>query len=185
MACRLVLCLLTLLPFAASAQNNDAPERTALFAYFSYNTVLQQMKGMDEVEKNIASLRAQYDAEMKRAEEEFNTKYEEFLENQRSLAPSIYKKRQAELTDMMQKNIACWYAVRYWNIAFKAEANRLLEQARKDAMAPLKQKVVTAVRNIGKQHGYAFILNSDNNTLTYADPTLGDDITQEILKAVE
>ena len=174
MACRLVLCLLTLLPFAASAQNNDAPERTALFAYFSYNTVLQQMKGMDEVEKNIASLRAQYDAEMKRAEEEFNTKYEEFLENQRSLAPSIYKKRQAELTDMMQKNIA-----------FKAESNRLLEQARKDAMAPLKQKVVTAVRNIGKQHGYAFILNSDNNTLTYADPTLGDDITQEILKAVE
>ena len=38
---------------------------------------------------------------------------------------------------------------------------------------------------VAKKHGYAFVLNTDNNSLTYADPTLGADITQEVLAAVK
>ena len=41
----------------------------------------------------------------------FNSKYEEFLDGQRSYAKSILEKRQAELRELMEKNIA-----------FKAEA---------------------------------------------------------------
>ena len=54
---------------------------------------------------NIKSLKENYDAEMKRVEDEFNTKYEFFLQDQRSLAPSILQKRQAELQELMEKNL--------------------------------------------------------------------------------
>ncbi len=72
---------------------------------------------------------AKYDEETKRVETEFNSKYEEFLDGQRSYAKTILEKRQAELRELMEKNIA-----------FKAEAARLLKQAEDDAYAPLKGK---------------------------------------------
>lgn len=40
---------------------------------------------------SINDLRAKYDAETTRSENDFHTKYEEFLEGQRNFAPSILK----------------------------------------------------------------------------------------------
>ena len=78
-------------------------------------------------QRSIDDLRQKYDAEMKRAEDEFNSKYEEFLDVQKDLVPAILRKRQAELQEMMQKNIN-----------FKNESQRLLKQAEADAFAPVR-----------------------------------------------
>ncbi len=170
----LLACFLLALPSASFAQDSTSVQPSALFGYFSHETVLSEMKELMEVDNQIKTLRAQYEQEMKRVEEEFNVKYESFLENQRSLAPSIYKKRQAELTDLMERNIA-----------FKAEAQQHIEKARADALVPLKKKIADVVAAIAKKKGYAFVINSDNNTLTYVDPTLGDDITAEVIAGLK
>ena len=72
------------------------------------------MDGYSIVRHNIDQLRNQYTAEAKRSEEDFNTKYEAFLDEQAGLASNIRKKRQAEIMDLMEKNIA-----------FKKEAEKL------------------------------------------------------------
>ena len=76
---------------------------------------------------NLQDLRNKYDAETKRVEEEFNRKYEEFLEGQSDFAPTILQKRQTELQELLKKNVA-----------FKAEIAKLLKQAEKEAYAPLR-----------------------------------------------
>lgn len=80
------------------------------------------------------------------------------------------QKRQAELQDMMEKNIA-----------FKKEAQRLLAQAEQDAMAPVKGKVLDAVRKLGQQRGYAFILNADGDAVPYIDMAYGDNLNDAVL----
>ena len=117
----------------------------------------------------MADLRQKYDAEMKRAEDEFNRKYEEFLDGQRDFAPSILKKRQAELQELMEKNVA-----------FKDEANRLLKQAREEAYAPLKARLQAIVKRIGEEQGLAFVLNTDNNAVPFVSAAAGEDITPRI-----
>ena len=159
------LCLLLLAPAAANAQNR--------IAYFSYDEAMKSMPDYVLAQKNISSLRSKYDAEMKRAEDEFNNKYEEFLDGQHDFAPLILQKRQAELQELMQKNIA-----------FKAEAERLLTQAEKDAMAPVTEKMKTALQKIGKERGYAVILNTDSNACPYIDTTIADDITTIVKDAL-
>ena len=127
------------------------------------------MPGYAIAKHNMDELREKYDAETKRVETEFNAKYEEFLDGQRTYAKTILEKRQAELRELMEKNIA-----------FKAEATRLLQQAENDAYAPLKAKI-----NIGKQKGFAFIINTDNNAAPYLNEEMGEDITallEETLK---
>ena len=161
-----------LMPVAASAQPSAHPhvsppvEQSLRFGYFSYEEVLHTMPGYAIAKHNMDDLRAKYDAETKRAEDEFNAKYEEFLDGQRSFAPSILEKRQAELRELMAKNVT-----------FKAEAVRLLQQADADAYAPLKAQIDAAVQKVGKVKGLAFILNTDKGAFPYVNALCGEDVT--------
>ena len=161
-----------LMPVAASAQQSAHPkvsapvEQSLRFGYFSYEEVLHTMPGYAIAKHNMDDLRAKYDAETKRAEDEFNAKYEEFLDGQRSFAPSILEKRQAELRELMAKNVT-----------FKAEAVRLLQQADADAYAPLKAQIDAAVQKVGKVKGLAFILDTDKGAFPYVNALCGEDVT--------
>jgi len=154
-------------------QTAEAPQ-TYLFGYFSYSTILKSMTEYQKVQQDIATLRKQYDAEAKRVEDEFNRKYEDFLEGQRDFAPSILKKRQNELQDLLDRNVA-----------FKQEAQRLLQQAEQDALAPLKARVSEAMGQLAAIRGYAFIINTDGDALPWVDPTRGEDINATLLSILQ
>jgi outer membrane protein len=148
------------LPFVANAQQQ------VKYGYFSYKEAFTSMPDYAVAKRNMDALKAKYDAEMKRVEDEFNNKYEEFLDGQKDFAPSILRKRQAELQELMEKNLA-----------FKEESKRLLKQAEDDAYAPLKKKLSDVIRGIGDARGYAFILNTDNEAVPYVSSVMGEDIT--------
>lgn len=158
---------LILLPLLASAQQFS-------FGYFSYDEVLKSMSDYAIVQHNMQELRAKYNAEAKRSEDEFNTKYEAFLDGQKDFAPSIMEKRQAELQELMEKNIA-----------FKDNSRRLLAQAEKDAYAPLDAKIKAALQTVGKSKGLAFILNTDSNSTPYIDPAFGQNVTAAVKEALK
>lgn len=143
------------------------------FGYFSYEAVLKSMPDYTLAKRSIDDLRLKYDAELKRAEDEFNNKYEEFLDTQRDLVPAILRKRQAELQELMQKNIN-----------FKNESQRLLEQAETEAYAPVRRKLSEAVSKAGQAKGYAFILNTDGDACPYVNPEMGEDATEAIKEAL-
>ena len=149
------------LPLLASAQ--------VKFGFLSYSQALQSMPDYALAKENLAKLEEQFETEMKRAEEEFNKKYEEFLEGQQEFAVSIRNKRQSELQELMQKNMA-----------FKQEARRLLKNAEADAMKPLHEKLKAVLAKVGQQRGLAFILNTDGDAPPYVDPAQGEDVTEVI-----
>jgi len=160
-----LLIVLGVLSLTANAQTR--------FGYFSFDNVLKSMPDCVMAQRSIDDLRQKYDAEMKRAEDEFNSKYEEFLDVQKDLVPAILRKRQAELQEMMQKNIN-----------FKNESQRLLKQAEADAFAPVKNKLYNALTKVGQAQGYAFILNTDGDACPYVNPEMGEDATEFIKEAL-
>lgn len=163
---------------AQNAQSESVPQaETAYqlrFGYLSCDTALHALPEYPIVQNNLAELRSKYDAEMKRVEDEFNQKYELFLEEQRNLASSILQKRQAELQELIEKNTA-----------FKEKARSLLADAEKEALAPLKQRIANAIKQIGQARGLAFIINTDGNALPYADTTMGEDITEAVIRVAK
>ncbi len=160
-----LLIVLGVLSLTANAQTR--------FGYFSFDNVLKSMPDYVMAQRSIDDLRQKYDAEMKRAEDEFNSKYEDFLDVQKDLVPAILRKRQAELQEMMQKNIN-----------FKNESQRLLKQAEADAFAPVKNKLYNALTKVGQAQGYAFILNTDGDACPYVNPEMGEDATELIKEAL-
>ena len=136
-----------------------AQENTLRFGWLSYETALMSMPQYAVVQKQMEDLRSQYQAETLRVEEEFNRKYEEFLEGQREFPKTILQKRQTELQQLMEKNIE-----------FKANSLKELDAAEKDAMAPLRLRLNDVLREIGINKGYAFIYDTDTKALPFLNP---------------
>jgi outer membrane protein len=154
-----------LFPMVATAQ--------VKYGFLSYEKAIKSMPEYALVQENLKDLKSKYDAEMKRVEEEFNRKYEEFLDGQKDFAPTILQKRQTELQELMTKNVA-----------FKAESLKLLKQAEADAYLPLREKLQRVLGEIGLERGYAFILNTDGDAFPFVHPDMGEDISQLVREAV-
>ena len=144
-----------------------------VFAYLSYEQVLKSMPDYALVQTALANERAKYEAELKRVEQDFNLKYEEFLEGQRDFPQTILRKRQTELKELLERNVN-----------FKAESRQALAESEAKAMAPLKAKLAEVLEKIGLEQGYAFILNTDANAVPFINPALGEDITQKVIHAL-
>ena len=142
-------------------------------ASLSYDSVLRAMPQYAIVQHRVAELRKAYEAEMKRVEDEFNQKYEEFLEGRKDYPRTILLKRQNELQDMLQQNIA-----------FRNRALDELRQAETEALAPLRQQLMQAVATVAKRKSLRHVINTDRDAALYLDPNFTIDITADVLEVI-
>ena len=140
---RVLLLIFSCLALTVQAQENPTnPQEVAatavtlhpIIGYLSYDSMLIAMPQRAIVEKRMEELTAQYEAELKRVEEEFNQKYEAFLEGRKDFPRTILLKRQTELQQLMQRNVE-----------FREKSRQELQQARDEAYAPLRQKLSDAL----------------------------------------
>ena len=139
------------------------------FGYLSYKAAIERMAEYAVVQQQMEDLRAQYQAETLRVEDEFNRKYEEFLDGQREFPRTILQKRQTELQELMEKNIK-----------FKDQSRQELEDAERQAMAPLRIRLIELLSTIGRERGYAFVYDTDTKALPFINPAQGEDISQMV-----
>lgn len=179
---RFLLVLVSFVSLAAYAQTDslnvikkDSVENgnncAMKFGCLSYDAAIKAMPEYATAQQSVKDLKKKYDEEVKRVEDDFNKKYENFLDGQSEFPPTILKKRQAELKEMLVKNIA-----------FKKESERLLVAAEKEIFAPLHMKLAELLKIIGEDRGYSFIINTDNNACPYVNPAQGEDIN-DIVKS--
>lgn len=162
--------LLTVVSLAVSAQDAQPKDSLAFkFGYLSYDSVMVAVPDYTELKTNMAQLREQYEAEQKRVENDFNKKYEEFLDGQASFPKTILQKRQSELQEMLDRNIE-----------FKKQSQKMLSEAEANMMEVIKTTINMAVNIIAQERGYAFVLNTDKEAVTFINPALGEDITEAV-----
>ena len=144
------------------------------FGYLSYEAALKAMPDYELVQQKMDQMRQQFQAETLRVEDEFNLKYEEFLDGQRDFPKTILQKRQSELQELMERNIR-----------FKEESKKELEQTEKLLLAPLKIRLIEQLGTIARERGYAFIVDTDQKALPYINPSMGEDITLTVQDALK
>ena len=161
---------LALVPFLVT-QAQEEGVRVPQFGYISYSEVFQQMPEYQKAQEDFAALKAKYDAETTRSEDEFQRKFAEFLQGQKDFPASILQKRQAELQELMDKSVT-----------FRKESRKLLRQAEAELQKPVAEKLDEAIKAVGAELGLIFVLNTDGNSLPFVHPQVGVDITQPVLQ---
>ena len=145
----------------------SAQENTFRFGYLSYEGAIQSMPDYAIVQKKMKTLQEQFQAETLRVEDEFNRKYEDFLDGQRDFPRTILQKRQTELQELMEKNIQ-----------FKEQGRQELADAEREALAPLRIRLIELLSTIGREKGFAFIYDTDTKALPFLNIDFGEDINQ-------
>ena len=160
---------LTIAIFMVFACCVTAVAQQAKIGYFSYKAILEDMPDYVTAMLGVETLRKQYDEELKAASDEFNEKYELFLDQQNMLDEPIKQKRQADLQSLLDRNTQ-----------FRNESMRLLKQAEQDALAPVKQKLNKAIQSVGYSGAFLLIVNTDREACPYIDSSSAEDVTAKI-----
>lgn len=144
------------------------------FGYISYDKVLRRMPEYAAAQQRVADLKAKYEQEATRSEEEFQRKFSEFLQGQKDFPENILLKRQAELQTLMEAGVR-----------FRNEAQQLLSKAEVDFMSGVQARLNETIALVGEEGGYAYVINTDGNVCPFINPALGDDVTLTVLRKLE
>lgn len=166
-----LILMMVLMGLTGYAQENAQP--AVKYGFLSCEAVMKAMPEYADMQNNMRQLREQYDMEQKRVEDDFNKKYEEFLDGQATYPKTILQKRQSELQEILDKNIA-----------FKKESQLLLDNAEKKLTTEIINMIDQAVSSVAQENKLAFVLNMDKGAVTYVNPAQGIDITEAVKKTV-
>ena len=166
---RFFLVILACIALTAQAQQDStqAEAQVLKFGYLSYEAALKTMPDYGTVQMKMDSLRSAFNAELQRVEEEFNSKYEDFLEGQKDFPRTILLKRQTELQEMLQKNVQ-----------FKQQLQQELKDTEVQLMAPLHIQLNDAIAIIAREQKLALVINTDANDCPFIEPTMGVNLTE-------
>lgn len=164
---RFLLVIFACIALTAQAQDSVQVLR---FGFLSYESVLKSTPEYGKVQMHMDSLRSAFQAEMQRVEEEFNRKYEDFLDGQKDFPRTILLKRQTELQEMMQRNLE-----------FKHQGQAELQQCEREMMEPLRAKLNEAIATVAREKKLALVVNTDANACPFIDPEMGIDIQEPVI----
>lgn len=139
------------------------------FGHFKSMDVILVMPEYAKAQTDIQTMQKQYEDEIKRASEEFNKKFAEYQQEQKSLPQNIQERRQKELQDLSEKGMQ-----------FQQDAQQQLEQAYRQMMEPIYKKLDEAVKAVGKAGAYTYLFDLNRTDIPYIDDATSKDITNEI-----
>ena len=139
---RSLLLLLFLLPVSLIAQNK--------LAYVNADEVFSKMPELKEVETKLATKSEAIKKNMETMEAEFNSKAKEYEAlSKENVTESVAASKQKELQDLQTR----------YN-TFIRNSQQEMDNERNALLAPLEQKMMKAIKEVGDENGYTFIFNS-------------------------
>lgn len=143
----LLIAILLLVPTVNYAQ------KVLKFGHLNSQEIIQLMPERDsaviKIQKYQKELSDNYDA----LSVEFNTKYQKFAEEEKTMNDLVKKTRTDELSQMQQRIKQ-----------FQETANQQIPQKESELMQPVIEKLKKAISDVGKEGGFIYIYDVGGNT---------------------
>ncbi|OHX68186.1 OmpH family outer membrane protein [Flammeovirga pacifica] len=156
--------------FAVMLMGFGAEAQTKIFAYANLDSVVRSIPEYETKVKELESYQNQLMSSMQQQQQEFQTKYADFQQNQANWLPEIIQQKAQEL-ELLQKNLQ----------DFQQNAQQNLQKRQYEAFTPLQKKASEAVEAVAKEKGYQYVIPID--MLIYNNGA--DDITNDVIGKVK
>lgn len=158
---KILLVAALLIPMLASAQ-------TLKIGLVDVNEIVPKMPESTEASKQLDEASKKYEEELGKLQEEMKRRVEEFQNMGQDELPAIRERKTRELADYQAKIEQ-----------FGDEARQHLQNMYQELMAPILQKVQTAIQAVGKEGGYSLIQDKNPQLIYYFDAPVID-ITNDV-----
>lgn len=145
--------------------------RTLVMGSIRTNTILQNMPQYKAMQASMQTLREQYEAEARKSEEDFQRKFEEFLQGKDEFPKTILEKRQNELQSILEANAN-----------FRIKVQELLAEAEKSLMADVRAEMNDAIAVVAQDKGVSIVFDLDNGSVPYILSGLAVDLTADVIQ---
>lgn len=136
---KILLAIAIALPMCAAAQ---APK----FGVVNTASVFDAMPEKATAQTQLETASKTYEDEFKKLTDELNKKYTEFQSLAADTPESIKQRRMQEIEELNAKTQQ-----------FRATAQQDLQRQQEQLMAPIEQKIQTAIKAVGAENGFTFI----------------------------
>lgn len=161
---KFALLIMLVLPMGVFAQNLK-------FGHINAQEIITVMPEFTKAQNDLQTLNTQLTNEIKRTQEEFNKKYQEFQQamSKDTLPPNIAERRQKELQDMMQRQEQ-----------FQQDASQQMEKAQNDLLAPVYKKMDDAIKAVGVSEGVIYIFDLARTSIPYVNESQSINLTAKV-----
>lgn len=137
---KLLLAVMVALPSMAFAQK---------FGVINTETLMQNLPEMKEVQTQFEAASKKYEDEFQNLQGEFQKKYTEFQNMEETTPQTIKDRRIQELQELDQKIQQ-----------FRQTASQDLQRQQEQLLAPIQQKVRTAIQSVGAEGSFTMIFEN-------------------------
>ena len=156
---KIILMLMLFAPLSLFAQK---------FGHIDAQAVLAQMPEAIKANGELQATAKQYDNDLKALQDELQRKAQEYDKNKSTMNPTKQAETEKALQDMYQK-IQQTYQ----------DNQQAMQKMQQEKLAPITTKLVNAIKNVGKNGGYVYIMDV-NSGIPYVSDTLSKDVTAEV-----
>ncbi|MBR3477936.1 MAG: OmpH family outer membrane protein [Bacteroidaceae bacterium] len=156
---KLIILALIMLPMSAFAQK---------FAHVNSAVIINAMPEYTKARTDLEALAKQYEDELKRIQDEFRTKLEDYQKNGETLPETMKQRRQQELQDLDTRMTQ-----------YRQTAEEDLSKQESTKLAEISEKVGKAIKEIGSAGGYVYIMDVTSG-IPFINETLSTDVTDQV-----
>ena len=117
---------------------------------------MMAMPEITAMQETMKQMNDKYAGEMKTMEDEFQKKYTDYIAQQDSMTENIKLRRTQELEDIRQ---------RVEN--FTQVAQQDMSKKQQELLAPIQEKLRNAIKAVGDEKGYAYIIDNNPGIVLY------------------
>lgn len=156
---KFIIAALLVLPMSVFAQK---------FAHVNSADIVQAMPEYTTAQTEIQNLAKQYEDELKKMQEELQTKAEDYQKNQATMPDAVKPRREQELQELNQR-LEQYYQT----------SQQSLQQAQSQKMQAITQKITTVIKELGVAGGYVYVMDTSSG-IPFISETLSTDITSQV-----
>ena len=156
---KLILMLMLFMPMATFAQK---------FGHVNAQEIMASMPEFIKARGEVEAQAKQYDNDLKAMQDELQRKAQDYEKNAPTMNETKRKETEDNLSQMYQK------------IQQTAQDNQqALSKLQQDKIGPITNKLVDAIKEVGKAGGYVYIMDVASG-IPYISETLSKDVTAEV-----
>lgn len=158
---KLILMLAMFAPIAAIAQ-------TPKFGHINAQEVMASMPEFIKARGEIEATAKQYENDLKAMQDELQRKADEYEKSKSTMNETKQKETETSLMELNQKIQQAYQ-----------DNSQALQKAQQEKISPITSKLVEAIKTVGKNGGYVYIMDVSAG-IPYISDTLSKDVTEEV-----
>lgn len=160
--------LLLLLAVAFSATVVTSAQK---FGHFNSSSFIDGMPAVKEVEKTLDAEQSRIESTVATLNEDFQKMYQEYQQKGPQMTEADQMQKEQELQEAYQK------IQQYVQVS-----RQELVQKQRELMAPIMQKLMTAIQEVGVENNFLYIFEEKGGLTPYVSTTKSTDITPLVKK---